>query len=950
MKNALLFSVFFVVATVGTIAQANIGAAVTVAVGQPLNIDPGVTTQLEITLSNSNTTATVTGVGFSNNLPGTLPNGLKISGAPTYTCTDPATAITAPGSGALTAVNGTQAIALSGGIIPARASNTDGTCHIIIPVTAGTTTGNAATYTYTIANGAVTGNDGGAVANSGVVSQSINVLAMTRPTISKIFSNTTAVLGGTAVTLTITVANPNAVALSNFSVTDNFPSLTGQPLIVVANPVVASSTCTGAGIAATFAPVAGAALVSATGGTVAANGSCTMMVAVIAGHTNSQYQTSFQNNTIVGASDFSSDIGIIPANATAQIRTRAPLNVAKSFNHGSLASGQSDFFTITLSNTGTSALTVSSLTDDPIDGTGNPGYGLKITGSPNVSCSAGGTPGTFVATGGNTGITQTADTTIAIGGNCAITANFTATVQNPQTPISFTNTLAEGAVGTTTPGVVSQGVSAAILIADELRVLKSVTPAVIVPGNPVRYQTTVQNWSAGALTNVVVTDNFANGQTYLSGVLAGIDYTPSLSGTGCSGLSTPATVGAAAAAFTINTVPARPDNFSPGSCVVTFWTMTAIGASNGSAVTNGLPAGSVCYNSGATCNGSASNTTSSTISTATLAAAKSFSPSGPLSEGAIARLTLTLTNNSASPLTNVTLSDTLPTAVGGGQMRVATPANAASTCGSPTITAVANSTSVAVNGATIPARASSGTGAAGTCVVQVDVVGAAGTYNNTATATGTATSQTYANGTTAAFNPVTSNTATLIYTSALSATKSFSPSNVTSGGKATVTIRLNNSGAVSLANLSVTDPLPAGMVLANPTNAYTTCAGGTSISGNAGAGSIALTGADIAGGGTCDFLFDVIATGSANWVNTIPIGNIVASGGVSNQTAVTGTLTYNAPNGLTVAKATNPSTLTFPGQISALTITITNGSQAVTQLGVTDYFTTNGLVGGRPME
>ncbi len=920
-------------------ALASMGAAVTLASGQPGLIYPSETTQLEITLSNSNTTSAINGVAFSNNLPGTLPNGLKIAGAATYTCFNPATSTSSAGSGSLTAALNTQAISLSGGVIPARASNTDGTCTITIPVTAGTSTGSATTYTYTIADGAVTGNDGGAVANTGAVNQSINIRALAAPAISKTFSNNTVVLGGTAVTLTVTLSNPNPVAISGFSVSDNFPQLSALPLIVVANPVVSNATCTGAGVAPSFSPTAGASSISATGGTIAANGSCTLTVAVVAGHTNSQYQTAFQNNTIVGATDFSSDIGIIPANATAQVRARSPLSIAKAFDNAAVASGQTDDMTITLTNNGTAALTINSFTDDPIDGVGNVAYGLKVNGTPGIVCSAGGTPGTYAATAGNTGITQTVNTTIAAGGTCTITTNFTATVQTPNTPISFTNTVAEGAVGTTTSGVVSQGVSANVLVADELRVLKAVAPATISPGNPVRYQVTVQNWSTAALSNVVITDSLTNGQTFLTGTIGGIDFTPTMSGSGCSGLSTSSTTGATIPAITIGTVPARPSSFAPGSCVVTFWTMTSTSASNGSNVANVLAAGSVCHNSGATCNGGNSNTTSGTVSTSTLAAAKSFSPAGPLSEGAVTRMTITLTNNAANPLTSIALSDTLPVGTGGAQLRVATPANAASTCGSPTITAVADSTSVAMNGATVPARSSSGTGTAGSCVLQVDVVGAAGTYNNTATVSGT---QTFANGTTAGIGPVTSNTAALTYTSALSATKSFSPSSVASGGRATVTIRLNNGGGVALSGLSVTDPLPSGMVLANPTNAYTTCAGSTSITGAAGAGSITMTGADLAGGGSCDLLFDVTATGSANWVNTIPAGNISANGGVSNQTAVIGTLTFNAPDGLTVAKATSPSTLTFPGQVSTLTITITNGTQAVTGLSLTDYFTANG--------
>jgi uncharacterized repeat protein (TIGR01451 family) len=133
------------------------------------------------------------------------------------------------------------------------------------------------------------------------------------------------------------------------------------------------------------------------------------------------------------------------------------------------------------------------------------------------------------------------------------------------------------------------------------------------------------------------------------------------------------------------------------------------------------------------------------------------------------------------------------------------------------------------------------------------------------------------------------------------------------------------------------------MVLASPTNAYTTCSGGTAIAGAPGAGSITLTGANVAGASSCDLLFDVVATGAANWVNSIPAGNILAvDSGVTNQAPVVGTLNFTAGNNLTVAKATSPSTLAFPGQASRFTITITNGATAVTGLRLTDYFTVDG--------
>jgi len=926
-------------------AWAGLTASVTLQSGQPTNIRPGEATVLEITLANNNSTAAITGVGFSNNLPGVLPDGLKVVAAPTYTCFDPNTSTTAPGSGTLTAALGAQAIQLSGGIIPSRnaGSATDGSCTIRIPVTAGSSNGSGTAYTYTILGGAVSGNDGGVVANVGDVSQSVNVTPIAQPSITKSFSNGTATLGGAPRTLTITITNPNPVAIGNFSVIDNFPTLApGGAVIRVANPPAATSSCTGTGAPAAFSPNAGDVAVSASGGTVAANGSCTLTVAIEGRHTNGLYTTGNQTNTINAVTGFGNDIGIRAlANATAVIAVTSPLAVNKAFSPATLAGGQPGSMTITLSNSGSSALNVVTLDDSPIDGVGNgdSSKGLLVTGV-GTTC-AGGAASILQVGGIDRGVRLTGGA-IPAGGSCTVTASFTATTQVGNTPVTYTNAIPAGAVDVGNPAIVSQNRTATILVADTLRVLKANNGSAPRPGAPVRYVVTAQNWTAAAMNNVRILDALENGMTFLTGIIAGLDYTPTLSGTGCVGLTASSVTGDANASFVIGTVPARTNDSTPGTCNVTFYAMVSTAAASGSSTVNNLPAGQVCTDNGVgTCNGGAAASGNAAVNTSTLTAAKAFSPAGPLQEGTITRMTITLSNYSASPLNNVSVSDTLPGA-GLAQLRVATPANAATTCGG-TLTATAGSTSVALNGGTLPARASSGgiiaAGAGGTCVVQVDVVGSAGVYANTATATGT---ETYADGTTHVLPPVSAN-ANITYNSILGATKSFNPGTVSSGGRSNVTIRLANSGSAALTNVRVTDPLPAGMVLASPTNAYATCDGTTAITGNPGATSIVLTGATVAGGGTCDLRFDVVATGTANWTNTIPAGNIVAlDNGVTNQAPVSGTLSYTAGNNLTVAKATSPSTLAFPGQPSRLTITITNGATAVTGLRLTDYFTSDG--------
>jgi len=927
------------------VALAALGASVTLATGSATDIYPGEITTLRITLSNS-TTAPLTGTTFSNSLPGTLPNGLKVAGAAVYSCTYAGGNF--PTAGSVTATLGAQSIALTGGTVPAKSGAVDGTCVIDIPVTAGTSAGAAATYTYTFASGAVTGNDGAAQANSGAVNQSVNVKAFAKPSISKNFASSTIYLGGVATTLTITINNNAQAPIANFGLTDNLPA----NIEIAGNPN-ASATCPSGTNPSTVMAVAGSSSIAVSGGTLASGGSCTITVDVVGKTTSGGY--SLTNTNTINTTDFTNDIGLPAAsNATRDITVRSPLGVTKTVVGGGLLSdGGSDSFRIRLSNNGTAALVINSLTDDAIDGSvaGNANtYGLKVgAGGATVSCTAGGTAGTFTTTTNNTGIALATNTTIAAGGTCDITIPFTAGVQTPGLPATYTNSLVAGQVGTATPGVVSQPTSAAVIVADDLRVLKTVSPSSgtgVVAGSAVKYAITVQNYGLAAISNVLVSDPLTAGQSFITGTITGVDYSPVLSGTGCVGLTVGGT--ATTPTFTIATLPGRSLPTAPASCTVTFYAKTDVG---GLVPTNVIPANSVCYNSGAKCNGGASNVVNTTVQANVATVSKAYNKVSPQAEGTIVRATIAVNNWSANPLA-IGIADNLPPAVSGGQMYVASPANAVTSCGgSPSITAIAGTTSVAMSGATVPARGSNGTAAtAGTCTLQVDVVAGAGVYAGVGHANVAIVSYTekYMDGSTHTGSANAS--ADFTFSSALCGvgnpcSKTFNPASVSSGGKSTVTIRLGNSGALGLSDVTLADNLPAGMVVANPANAYTTCSGATIVTASPAATSVSLNGAIIAGSGSCDLVFDVRATGVTNWINTIAVGGVTASGGVMNQAPIIGVLNNTAPTTLTVAKATNPSTLTFPGQASQLTITVNNGSVAASGLGFTDYFTVDGTVG-----
>lgn len=932
-------------------AIAGIGASVSIQAGQPSNILPGEVTTLSIVLSNNNESEPVTNVAFSNSLPGVLPDGLKIAGPPTYECFDPTLGLPLlPGVGTLTANIGDQSISLSGGTIPQRdaAAGLDGLCTILLPVTAETSNGAAASYSYTIDDGAVTGTDPNPVANAGSVSQSINVLPIQRPTISKSFSSGIAILGGGPNTLTIRINNPNpSLPLTNFSIEDAFPTEgAGGAIIEVASPTGFTANCPGGAIPSDASVSPGDTTVQFTGGTVGASSFCEIEINVVARHTNGDYETSNLTNRIDANSQFSNDLGISAINdATANIRARSPLNVSKSFSPTQLADGETGTLTITFTNSSVSGndLTVTGFSDSPIDGALHPApdEGLKVNGPVAVSC-PGGTPGTYAVTADNEGIVQTSNTIIGGGSNCTLTVPIIAFTEAANTPVSYTNQLPEGAVVVDTAGVVSQPRSASILVADTLRVTKQQLTSSPRPGTPVRYRVTVENWSISALTDVRIADTLPTNLTFLTGTIGSNDYTPVLSGTNCVGLTVNSAVGDPLADVTIGTVPMRSSSNTPGRCNVDFYAMVDPNAPPNTSTGNSLNPGSVCTNNGAGfCNGGGTSSGNSPVVAGILAIDKRFLPSGPLPEGSITRVRIALQNFSADPLTSVTIADTLPVS-GSVQMQIASPANAANNCGG-TLSAAPGTTAITLNNGTIPARANAGTGAPGECSIEVDVTGAAGTYSNLATASGQGQ---HADGGSFTAAPV-QDTANFTFTSILSAGKSFDPGSVSSGGTSTARIRLVNTGPVPILNVTVNDPLPTGMVVASPSNAYTTCGGASSITAVAGASNVTMTGADVAAGRSCDLLFDVVATGTSDWTNTIPVGGIEAVGsGVINQAPVSGTLTHLPSTGLLVSKTTNPSSLTFPGQTSRLTITLTNGDNAVSNVALSDYFTVDGTATG----
>ncbi|HEU4414231.1 MAG TPA: hypothetical protein VFT65_05560, partial [Candidatus Angelobacter sp.] len=336
------------------------------AVSIPLNGS----TSLSFTISNPNTTVALTGVAFSDALPAGLiistPNGL------TGSC----------GGGTITATQGTNVISLSGASLAASAS-----CTFSVNVT------GIAAGAQNNTTGNVTSTEGG---TGGTASTSINVVAP--PSIAKVFNPSSIALNATT-SLTFTITNPaaNTTSENGVAFTDTLP--TG---LVVSTPNGLANTCGG-----TATAVAGSTSISLTGGSIAINSNCTLVVNVT-GAAAGQYTNTTGNVT--------STNGGTGNTATANLTVGTPPTITKAFGASSILLNASTSLSFNISNPNASlAITGVAFTDALPAG--------LVVSTPNGltgSCGA----GTIAATAGSSTVSLTGGN-LAASGSCSFSVNVT---------------------------------------------------------------------------------------------------------------------------------------------------------------------------------------------------------------------------------------------------------------------------------------------------------------------------------------------------------------------------------------------------------------------------------------------------------------------------------------------------------------------------------------------
>jgi uncharacterized repeat protein (TIGR01451 family)/fimbrial isopeptide formation D2 family protein len=208
----------------------------------PAAVGPGVTSTITFTLTNANTTTTLTGVRFTDAL---VNMEVASTGPATGTCA---------GAGALSFTAGQTGTLTFGGLTVPQAAS----CTVVLPV-------------RSVVPGSLPNTVSGATSDQTPVAgagASATLTVYSPPELTEAFGPGVIVTGGTT-TLTITVRNPNAVALTGVAFNNTLSNMT-------AVGGVRGGTC--AGTATSFS--AGATALGFSGLTVPAGASCTVTVQV----------------------------------------------------------------------------------------------------------------------------------------------------------------------------------------------------------------------------------------------------------------------------------------------------------------------------------------------------------------------------------------------------------------------------------------------------------------------------------------------------------------------------------------------------------------------------------------------------------------------------------------------------------------------------------------------
>ncbi len=150
--------------------------------------------------------------------------------------------------------------------------------------------------------------------------------------------------------------------------------------------------------------------------------------------------------------------------------------------------------------------------------------------------------------------------------------------------------------------------------------------------------------------------------------------------------------------------------------------------------------------------------------------------------------------------------------------------------------------------------------------------------------------------------------------------KSFSPSTIGPGSTSTLIFSIGNNSGVGVRGLAFTDNLPAGVTIATPANASSSCGG--SLSAPDGGSTISLSDGQVGAGSACTVSVDV--TSSTPGTHSNISGDLTSDAGNSGPASADLVIATDRPG---FSKSFSPSTVPFGGR-STLTFLIDNTANA----------------------
>ena len=821
----------------------------------PSPIAVGATSTLTFTINNPNPTTALTGVAFGDTFP-TSPGVMRVAATPAASTVGCGTPTFAPAANAVS-------LAFSAGTIAAG-----GTCTVRVDITV------LAVGAYVNVSGAVTASGPSALTGN---TTSAGMSTFAPPVVAKSFSPTTIGTGSTS-TVTISISNPNgSLTITGVALTDVLPTTPGAMRVAA----VPNASVNGCG-APTFAPVANAASVAFSSGTIAGGGVCTIRFDVTAPAVGA-YTNSTGSVTSTNGGTGVADSEVLTVVAT------APISISKSFLTNPMAANVPAVlrFVLTNPNTGTALSGVAFSDTLPT----SPGTMVvaAATGASTSGCGA----ATFAPAAGAASVAFSGGS-IPASGTCTVTVNVTAPLAG-----NYPNTTSS--VTSTTPATTGAAALANVDVLAAPIISKTFLTSPVAVNVPTTLRFDIANPNGLALANLSFTDLLPT--TPGAMVVAPV---PNASTSGCGSPSFMPGAGAASLAFSTASIAAG------ATCAVS---VDVVVPTLGSYVNTSSTITST--------NGGTGNTASATLSAVALnlpTLSKSFASAGPIAPGTPNQLTLTLGNSNAGAITlSAALIDNLPSG-----MLVASPANSSGSCVG--VTATPGDTRITLaNGSNIPA---------GGCSVVANVVASTGgTFTNTLAAGALATSA----GSNAA--PA---SASFSVPFAPAATKSFTPTTVAVGAASVLKITLVNSNAgMAVSGAAFTDSYPSGLVnTATPAAAISGAGCSGTVIGAANGSSLSLSGGVIPASGSCDITVNVSSGAAASYLNS---SGVISTSNVGTGNASSATLTVSVGSPLAVAKSFTASAVA-PGVASVLRIRLTNpNGVAITGATFTDAYP-SGLV------